>query len=182
MLAACYSGHLHIAQWLVSVGGGADLQIANLSGETPLTDAFTKQATPRVAHWLICHGAASDESGHVNPELICACPQEKWSAIRGFLESFLRGDRTSFVHLVLPAVRFGAPVLSLDGSTCPPAKKRNAPPEQACPLMLFRGHEESILVTIADYVGVARGRPLRHMREAVISFSTCEALTSRLGL
>ena len=43
----------------------------------------------------------------------------------------------------------------------------SAPHQQSpSPLYLLCGHEETLLVTIADFVGVLRGRQLRNAREA----------------
>ena len=109
-------------------------------------------------------------------------------------------ESKTFTSLVLPAVFHGAPLESVEHSgpvygplpaaatasgewaesndLKPPTQEENCERhKQNIPLGLLRGHEQTLLVTIADFLGLKRGRGLRYLREAhyILGLQVCRS-------
>jgi len=66
----------------------------------------------------------------------------------------------------------GGGVAGSPGGSPEMKRERCAKREPGYPLALLNGHEETLVKTIADFVGVVRGIPLRNVREALEMLTT----------
>jgi hypothetical protein len=156
LFAACRAGHLPVAQWLFDMGAGEDIhKVDKKYGATVLCIASWEKKFDMVL-WLLIHGAATDRgSGHVSAAIIRRdMPlgyESLGSEVRFRIEIALAGHR-SFMLCLLEMSR-----------------KAEAPQEgRALPaLRLLRGHESTLMSSIADFTGVARGSYLRVLRECL---------------
>jgi hypothetical protein len=164
MLFACKKGHLAMAQWLFKVGAAGDIR-TNDGGTNPMYASCYKSHLD-VAQWLLLQGAANGENGHVDRTILHEiAPEENRPALRASL-LFLVTTHATFVSTMLPATtRFQALPQPTQEKTR--AAKRLAAAARPCVLARLRGHEETLLALIADFVGVVRGRQLRNAREAL---------------
>ena len=132
-----------------------------------------------VARWLILQGAANDGSGHVNPENLRGDILERFwqqgdmSTLLASLE-FLQMQHAAFVR-VLATVRAGPPPRSSGDGAAPTCGEKRSRALRGSPLSLLVGHESTLLVLVADYIGVTRGRELRNLREATRVLADPEA-------
>ena len=155
MLAACSRGHLHVAKWLFNNGAARDIRTADIVYGAPLR-AACEQKHLNIVLWLVLHGAANDvNSGHVNQEVLQSTQRgiealdfRDRVRLRASLTSLI-ADNAHFSSLVLTAMHF-------DGSAT-----------SARPISRLCGHEETLLVVIADFAGILRGRLLRNAREVL---------------
>jgi hypothetical protein len=166
MHVACEKGFLGLAQWLFESGAAPDIFTTHGNGITPLQSSRSIE----VQLWLLLEGAANandmynTNAGHVDPAMVRReVSLYVRTALRALL-AFIAAVHASFQPLLPLAVRFG-------GSRCPsPAaattQKRSKRNASKCVLPLLRGHEDTLLALIADFVGVYRGRKLRNAREA----------------
>jgi hypothetical protein len=172
MYAACLNGHLHVAQWLFGVGAVEDIRTKDNSGLTPMSAAISEEPHHTIVMWLIRHGAANGESGHVSPRVLhTELGQDyAWTELRGLFESAQPDYFSSFRRLVLPVIRFGDAAershLQEGRESQTKIPRVDLPPTGPSPLALLRGHEKTILPIIADFLGVIRGRQLRNITEA----------------
>ena len=123
-----------------------------------------------VAQWLLLNGAANyRDSEHVDA-LVISSSLLGLEAVSASLQSALvqlLANHTNFMGLVLPAVYEDLLVRT------PLRKKQRSRHGDAVAclssnhLPMLRGLETSVVVYIADFVGVVRGRCLRNLREAL---------------
>jgi len=166
MFAACCEGHLDVAKWLFAVGAAEDIRTKDDDDWTPMRIACI-QTHHHVALWLILQGAANNDEGHVDPAIL---QQDVPALFRpGLIQplQLLGNEHKAFTSLVLTAVRFAYE--PQEDNSLRQAKRR-AGPTPRCALALFRGHEDGVLLLIADFAGVVRGRQLRNAREALLAF------------
>ena len=172
MCIAAFFGHLHVVKWLFEVGSAEDIRTLTTQGNNPLKYAALR-FNHSVVTWLVLHGAASDEfSGHVDHlTLFRDMPTAEKNPYRKTVSgenkkvrSVLCKDIVAllyahqvFTSLILPATRFGR---AAEGSFAAGVLNKLSPLTALC------GHEETLLVLIADYLGVIRKRQLRNAREA----------------
>ena len=184
MFVACQRGHLKTAQWLLAVGTPEDVRAKDVNGDSlMIRDATNPHDYHDIVDWLILHGAANGDDGHVDPELVNVELVERHETTttitphpRAALQLLVDGQ-AAFAYVVLPAVRFGAPVPGDDnddgddddeGSGGKKKRRAGGKPSDKCHLPLLRGHEETLLSLIATFVGVLRGRQLRNAREVLV--------------
>jgi len=181
MFRCCKRGYLGLAKWLCAEGAAEDLTLPDNNGYTPLCVA-TNGRHLHVAQWLLAEGAANDEkpSGHVNTAIVQdEVKMALMEPLRELLLALLEEHRV-FCEVVMLATNRGTtrthgaeeppPPPALQAARGEPALKRpNAPaaghPAES-PFSRLRGHEESLLQLIAEFVGVPLGRRLRNVREA----------------
>jgi len=132
-------------------------------------------------------GDRSDSGGHVDPALLLNALTSAAFRVR-LRESLHRRvhDHGKFTALVLAAVHFGskqaavaspsqllpAPEAAMTSKTAAPEAAPEVMPARSAEvavttLQALRGHEDSLLMLIADFSGVIRGRQLRIAREAM---------------
>ena len=169
MYAACSNGHLEVAKWLLEVGGAEDVRTPTSRGATPMYIACGKGHL-EVAQWLLLNGAANNRDTEHVDALVLSSPFLGYGAVTASLQSALvqlLANHTNFMGLVLPAV-----CKDLIDRT-PLRKKRRSHHGNivdccsSSHLSKLRGLETSVVVYIADFVGVVRGRCLRNLREAL---------------
>ena len=165
MLVACGKGHLDVAQWLFKVGAAADIRTKSNDGFTPMFVAC-HQGHLDVAQWLLLQGAADGDDGHVDSVILHDnAPEENRPALRASLLN-LATTHATFVSTMLPTTtRFRALPQPTQEKTR--SAKRLAAAARPCALVALRGHEETLLVLIADFAGVVRGRQLRNSQEVL---------------
>jgi ankyrin repeat protein len=185
MHVACECGDLTIAKWLFEVGAADDINAKPNGGNAPIWHALIVGLLPTVqwlvdvganikdarffargvedidmTTWLILNGAANDDSGHIDAALLFRSPYtlpngvgltttrnqrvKKCDLFKSCLYPIL-SQHFTFTRVILTATLFS--------STC---------------FALLRGYENTVLVLIADFVGVARGRILRNARETIL--------------
>ena len=187
----CYGGHVHLAEWLIDVG--ANIRQPNALKETPLFVAscrgFLRLVKWLVAHgaaedtntttdygsspvriavscrhfelacYLMVQGSV-EPFGGINEVLVVQCTSFS-SELKGFLLRLVNSavlHHATFSRLILPAV-------CLTTSPAAGLIKCQKKTQLTCtaPLARLRGHEGTILVEIADFAGISRGRGLRNM-------------------
>jgi hypothetical protein len=119
-----------------------------------------------VALWLLLQGAENGEDSHVDRTILSAdVPEDNRPDLRASLLDLLT-LHDIFTSAVLPATtRFE--VLRKPGNEKTRAAKRLAAAARPCVFSSLRGHEDTLLALIADFVGVVRGRELRNAREVL---------------
>ena len=154
-----------MAQWLSRVGALEDIRAETFDNETCLSAAmefFRKRDHPHhhpsMLPWVILNGGANDESGHVDQLCFVGRPKARKSLVAELQETVQ--EYMVFTRLILPAICI-APGLSLKRirlETSPESLKYS-------PLSRLNGLEMTVVLLVADYVGVVRGRCLRNLRE-----------------
>ena len=165
MFWACSNGHLEVAKWLFGAGAAEDVRTADRGGRTPMLFAC-RNGHLEVALWLICNGAATNTS----TGLIAASIMQNRAVnnIATKLRSAINvhiTNQSNFTTLILPAIcKFPRVPLQEDPLASLERALRVSP--GSCHLAQLCGLESSVVVLIADFAGVVRGRQLRHLREA----------------
>ena len=161
---ACHQGKLDFVKWLFKVGAAEDIRDEDDDGLTPLKRAYTK-AKIEVVTWVILEGGANNEDGHFGPSRLRHDDDCNDKIDEQLLQSLEEESllRTTFVSTVLNGISFEGSV-SAHETKRPGQRSRPGRPR---PLCLLRGHHESIVLVIADFVGVPRGRCLRNLQEAL---------------
>jgi len=168
MHEACAAGHLDVAKWLFKVGAADDVRAKNMNGRSPIFRAC-HGGHVEVARWLLMQGAANDESGHVSPEILRGevlerfLQQGKMSTLVSSLQC-LKMEHNVFLQILATASRGAA--ASSEGGSVSPRKQTRLDEHRISPLAKLCGHESTLLMLIADFLDVARGRQLRNLREA----------------
>jgi ankyrin repeat protein len=176
MMIACLEGRLDVAQWLFKGGAEEDICTKDSNGQTPMFIAC-QEGHLNVAQWLLLEGAAKNNYGHVDRSIIREMPDKIRAALSPSLQNLITSQGT-FVSLVLTATRFTVfnaltqssritPKKTCASSSCSPG---------ACSLASLRGHEESLLMLIAEFAGVVKGRQLRNARQAARALKNLEEL------
>ena len=184
MHVACEAGGLHIVRRLFLLSAADDIRVQNSRGETPLCLAC-KEGHLDVAKWLVLQGAAGHtDDGHVDSEVLLGdVPQRDVPVLRDSLDFCIR-DHRAFVSVVLAAIGSRAtlappaPLAShaQKGKARAKSKQKAKSPgslsspsdlASGCTLTMLRGHEKTLLILIADFAGMVRGRQLRNAREAL---------------
>lgn len=140
MLCAACQGHLDVVQWLHDVGADGNINSTVLG---------MVQEHPRVLLWMVLHGAANTESGHVDPAIYNQISLSSRMALRAPLSTLI-DLHAIFFRLVLPAA-------CLDAS--------NLPEKHRPTLEALKGHSSTLVRLIADFAGAGWGRQLRIARE-----------------
>ena len=161
----CYAGHLDVAKWLFKVCSYRDSWPKDRDGKTPIRETC-EEGHLDVVQWLILEGAANNQEGHVDLEIV---QDEIVDALDGPSEGdlleclgVLLDEHAAFMKLILPATAR----VDLESQTSPSS------------LSMLNGYQGSLMVLIADFVGVARGRRLRNLRETV-TFIGADLLAAR---
>jgi len=155
MMAAFKYGELGVADWLFKVGAAADIFTPDDRGETPLRACVDREWMQDRAHWLVLHGAANGADGHADPVIVH------------------RDIRTMFDlrPLLAATVAQHKAFLCMLSGTLPRAKRARRDSKR-CALHLLQGHD--VLMLVADFAGVVRGRALRNAREVLTIASPVE--------
>ena len=159
---ASYNGHLHVAKWLFSTGAAKQLW-GSCAARNYLLGAACTRGSLDVTVWLLSKGAGNEDHEHVDVDSLGeAFIEDKTGrlaqAARRSLKKALR-FMLLFSAVVLPAVRF----------------------TPSSPLHFLRGHEATLLLLVADFAGVVRGRELRNTREAWMVLHDSRAYRTMLG-
>jgi hypothetical protein len=151
-MAACEQGHICILEWLCSVGAKDDILTLDHNGCSPLLTASCHRQL-RVVEWLILQGAAASQGGS-SPLVVDAVVLRgsmvlrHRPVIRATLAQRVK-DNTVFVNcVILPVVI-------------------ERPSSAASPLALLHGHESTLLLLLADFLGILYGVKLRIARAGV---------------
>jgi hypothetical protein len=156
----CTFGHLKVFQWLVEELG-VPIDTGNPDGCSYLHQASINSRHDIVT-WMVVGGAASDVRGHVSAEVLMNALDIGTSrnALRRTLSGIL-ADQSRFTGLFLPATHRSS---SISEDELVVGRNMRRIPHN--PLRLMRGYENSLLLTIGEFVGVLGGRKLRNAREA----------------
>jgi hypothetical protein len=184
--AACRDERVRVAVWLLLRGA---------ANESPPVDALRP---PAAATATTAATATRAEQPHVTATSLRAAlrrapPVSEFRAALARALAVALADHGNFVRLVLPAVSSlpklrpaAAAAAGTPPEQPPPSKSqqlngcvhaRNAAPLLTPPssLAFLSGLEATVLAQVAAFVGVARGRRLRNLREAAACLATLQA-------
>ena len=90
----------------------------------------------------------------------------------------LLADHSNFLTILLPAVCASSQAHLLISAMAPQSEEYGTHPKKIrrkrrglCQLPKLCGLESSVIVQVADFIGIARGRQLRNLREAYVCLS-----------
>jgi hypothetical protein len=126
-----------------------------LSLSLPSDDFRISPGHTQVAVWLILEGAANDTNNHVDSAILREIDGlQQWDMLDTLVS--LLNAHTTFISTIVAATSIAAL----------PPNKSSSKTSHRSPLSMFQGFEEALLLQIADFAGVVRGRQLRNAREA----------------
>jgi len=159
--AAISSGHLEVVKWLFSRGADIRANFTRVGGGISNRSPWISySSSTELRQWLLLNGAFRGTEGHVAVDAAVALADG--DANLSSRLSALLTEHETFLKLILTAVRFGS-VHSSKSST-----HEGGGLVLTCALSLLRGHEDSVLLLIADLAGILRLRQLRNAREFVL--------------
>ena len=162
-------GQAAVAHWLF-IEAGADLKAPDARLHTPLKLA-TFRSRNELVLWLVLHGAACDERGHVDPNILDR-------DVSPFYPDMRRALCVSLRQKISEHFAFTGSILA--GVLAPGAAKRRhvvgLPP---CKLPLLQGHEGTVLKAVASFSGIECGRRLRIAQEAAALLHVSEQRAGR---